>query len=77
MPIDRSPNSLPAQAPAPLEYADTRQKGGRGLGLSITRILVEEHGGRISFETAPGVGTTFMVDVPPCVGAQPAQGSMA
>jgi signal transduction histidine kinase len=38
---------------------------GTGLGLSIARQIVEEkHGGRISFETAPGQGTTFHVDIP-------------
>ncbi|MBF6907354.1 two-component sensor histidine kinase, partial [Acinetobacter baumannii] len=44
--------------------ADTRQKGGTGLGLSISQSLVEEHGGTIRFETAPGAGTTFIVDLP-------------
>ena len=57
---------------AQADGADTRQKGGTGLGLSITKSLVEEHGGQISFETAPGVGTTFRVDLPPAEGAQPA-----
>jgi signal transduction histidine kinase len=38
---------------------------GTGLGLSIARQIVEEkHGGRISFESAPGQGTTFHVYIP-------------
>jgi signal transduction histidine kinase len=38
---------------------------GTGLGLSIARQIVEErHGGRITFETSPGVGTTFHVFIP-------------
>jgi PAS domain S-box-containing protein len=49
---------------AQADGADTRQKGGTGLGLSICKSLVEEHGGQISFETAPGQGTTFRVDLP-------------
>jgi signal transduction histidine kinase len=49
---------------AQADGADTGQKGGTGLGLAISKSLVEEHGGQISFETAPGQGTTFRVDLP-------------
>jgi len=37
---------------------------GAGLGLSITKALVEAHGGKISFDSAEGRGTTFRVDLP-------------
>ncbi len=38
---------------------------GTGLGLSISRRIVEEvHGGRISFESEVGVGTTFHIHIP-------------
>ncbi len=38
-------------------------KGGRGtgLGLLVTRKIIDEHGGSISFESEPGKGTTFTV----------------
>jgi len=38
--------------------------GGAGLGLHITRSLVELHGGRIWFESAPDEGSTFHVTFP-------------
>lgn len=40
------------------------QAGGTGLGLTITKSLVELHGGRIWFESEEGKGTTFIVELP-------------
>lgn len=37
---------------------------GVGLGLGITRDIVEAHGGKITLTSAPGVGTTFRVELP-------------
>jgi signal transduction histidine kinase len=47
--------------------ADQRRSGGTGLGLNIARGLVEQHGGRIGFEAAPGGGTVFWVWLPATV----------
>jgi len=38
--------------------------GGLGLGLYITRQIVEAHGGRISADSTPGEGATFRVTLP-------------
>jgi len=43
---------------------DDRRFSGMGLGLYICRGIVEQHGGRIRAESAPGVGTTFHVSLP-------------
>jgi two-component system cell cycle sensor histidine kinase/response regulator CckA len=46
-------------------FATTReQEGGSGLGLSIVRSIVREHGGEISCESQPGQGTTFSLRFP-------------
>lgn len=35
-----------------------------GLGLAISKQIVEAHGGNIWFESKPGIGTTFWVELP-------------
>lgn len=49
---------------AQADSSDTRQKGGTGLGLSIAREIVRRLEGTIWFESEPGVGTKFHVDLP-------------
>lgn len=40
------------------------RSGGSGLGLAICKKIVGEHGGSITYESAPGQGTTFIATVP-------------
>jgi len=42
----------------------TREVGGLGLGLSITKRIIEAHGGVIGVESAEGQGTTVKVELP-------------
>jgi signal transduction histidine kinase len=37
---------------------------GTGLGLSLCRGIVEQHGGTVTLTSAPGRGTTFLVELP-------------
>jgi signal transduction histidine kinase len=44
--------------------AHERHYAGLGLGLWIAQQIVEQHGGRIDFESQPNAGATFIVDLP-------------
>jgi PAS domain S-box-containing protein len=58
---------------AQADSSDTRQKGGTGLGLSIVKEIVVRLGGTVGFESAPGQGTIFHVDLPAHEEGKPAQ----
>jgi signal transduction histidine kinase len=42
----------------------TREKGGTGLGLHISQRFVERMNGKIGFNSEPGAGSTFWIDLP-------------
>ena len=46
------------------DTSDRRAQGGTGLGLYITRMLVDRMGGRIDVDSAPDQGATFFVEFP-------------
>jgi signal transduction histidine kinase len=48
----------------PFERVRPDQASGLGLGLFIVRQIVEAHGGVVTLTSAPGRGTTFVVELP-------------
>ena len=60
-----------------LEEANTRRRGGTGLGLAISRSLVEQQGGRIGVDSAPGQGSAFWFELPLVPSARASEESSA
>lgn len=49
---------------AQANWTATNPKGGSGLGLNISRAIIEHHGGVLAFGTELGVGSTFYFELP-------------
>ncbi len=47
-----------------VDASDTRKYGGSGLGLVITKQIVELMGGTITVQSKEGIGSTFIVEIP-------------
>lgn len=45
-------------------YTTKEKEGGTGIGLTVVKRLVEEHGGFIQVETSQSDGTCFLIDLP-------------
>jgi two-component system sensor histidine kinase KdpD len=44
--------------------AQAHRKPGTGMGLAISRAIIEAHQGTIGVSSAPGEGSTFTVGIP-------------
>jgi signal transduction histidine kinase len=51
------------------------KSGGTGLGMAIVRTIVEEHGGTVRLQSAPGRGTTVTLDLPAAPSSSGVEGS--
>jgi len=54
---------IPADVDIFAPFVSTKNDGS-GLGLPIVRQIVDAHGGTLSYTSAPGIGTTFVVGLP-------------
>jgi PAS domain S-box-containing protein len=67
---DQGPGILPEQMHKlfqvfqQLDSSDARRRGGTGLGLVISKSIVEQHGGHIGVDSEVGKGSVFWFDLP-------------
>jgi signal transduction histidine kinase len=61
---DEGPGIPPEQLSRLFEPFHTTKEAGLGLGLSLSRSIVEAHGGELVVESEPGRGTTFVARLP-------------
>jgi two-component system phosphate regulon sensor histidine kinase PhoR len=62
VPIEDQPRVFEQFAPS--DDALLAKQGGFGLGLTVARVIVEQHGGRIWLQSEPGHGSTFSFTIP-------------
>ncbi len=64
--VDRGPGMAPDVLERIKKPYFTTREGGSGLGIAVARGLIEQHGGKLRYESAPGQGTTVTIDLPVC-----------
>jgi two-component system phosphate regulon sensor histidine kinase PhoR len=47
-----------------VDVRESRAQGGTGLGLALVKHILNRHRGRLTIESAPGAGATFIVHLP-------------
>jgi two-component system phosphate regulon sensor histidine kinase PhoR len=55
-----------------VDVSESRAQGGTGLGLALVKHILNRHRGRLSIESTPGAGATFIVHLP-AAGPQPGE----
>jgi len=53
-----------------ISNAMTRAHEGTGLGLPLSKSLIELHGGHFEIKSAPGIGTSITITLPAALGEQ-------
>jgi signal transduction histidine kinase len=71
--LDTGVGFEPHDAPRLFEAFYTTKSGGMGIGLSVSRSIIESHGGRLWAEKNAGPGATFAFSIPPGRGKCSAQ----
>ena len=61
---DSGPGISPEIAGKIFDALFSTKSGGLGMGLAISRTIVENHGGRLRLESSPGTGVTFIFNIP-------------
>jgi signal transduction histidine kinase len=63
---DAGPGIPPAERDAVFEFGRSTKPGGAGIGLPLSQLIVEAHGGRLRYESssANGSGATFRISLP-------------
>jgi len=67
--IDRGSGVAPEHRESIFNPFFTTKKEGVGLGLAIVAKIVDEHGGRLGFDSEPGRGSVFRILLPAVAGA--------
>ncbi len=50
-----------------VDVTESRAQGGTGLGLALVKHILNRHRGRLSIDSAPGAGATFIVHLPTAI----------
>jgi signal transduction histidine kinase len=69
--IDTGPGIEPARMDEIFRPYVTTKPGGTGLGLSTSRRIIEEHGGRLTVDSALGKGSDFVIRLPRSAHTEP------